>query len=128
MGNKMVYYSMETDRPIEQVREALKNSLMLLGGTIYQQGDGFQVQDGVNGVNFAFAAKFDAIINVRPTAPNRYEFFGNVNWSPNGLFWACLIIGFFVFGILWLVPLLYLFIDPTSAYQAAFFRVQSLLD
>jgi hypothetical protein len=127
MGSKTIFYTLETDKPVEQVRESVKKSLMFLGGTVFEQGDGFQVKQGVTGVNFAFTANFDALINMRQSSPNKYEFFGTVNWSPNGLFWACLIIGFFIFGILWIVPLLYLFIDPSQAYQQALFRIQSML-
>lgn len=100
---------------------------MFLGGTMMENAAGVQVTQGTSGVSFAFAANFDAMINIRQSAQNKYEFLGTVNWSPNGLFWACLIIGFFVFGILWIVPILYLFIDPTQAYQQAFFRIQSML-
>jgi hypothetical protein len=127
MGSKTVYYILDTDKPIEQVRDALKKSLMFLGGTTFEVGDGFQVKQGMNNVNFAFTANFDAQVNVRQSTANRYEIFSTINWSPNGLFWACLIIGFFVFGILWVIPLLYLFIDPSQAYQQAFFQAQSML-
>jgi hypothetical protein len=128
MASKTVFYTIETNKPIEQVRAALKNSLMLLGGMVLEQGDNFQVQQGTNGVNFAFAANFDAMINMRQTAENKYEFIGTVNWSPNTLFWICLIVGIFVFGILWIVPLLYIFIDPSQAYQQVFFRLHTMLN
>ena len=127
MGSKTVFYTLETDKPLSQVKEATKNSLMFLGGTLFEQGDGFQIKQGANGVNFAFAANLDAFVSVRQSAANKFDFFGTVNWSPNTLFWACLIIGVFVFGILWIIPLLYLFIDPSTAYQQALFRIQGML-
>lgn len=127
MGNKTVFYTLETDKSLPQVREAAKKSLMFLGGTLFEQGDGFQVKQGTNGVNFAFAANVEAFVNVRQSASNKYEFFGTINWSPNTLFWVCLIVGIFVFGMLWIVPLLYLFIDPSQAYQQALFRIQGML-
>jgi len=126
MGSKTVFYTMDSDKSVEQVRDAAKKSLLFLGGTLLEQREGFQIKQGTNGVNFAFAANFDALINVRQSAPNKYEFFATINWSPNSVFWVCLIIGFFVFGILWIIPLLYLFIDPSPAYQLALFRIQSL--
>lgn len=128
MGSKTVFYTLETDKSMAQVREATKKSLLFLGGVLLEQGDSFQIKQGANGVNFAFTANLDALINVRQSAPNKYEFFGTINWSPNGLFWACLIIGFFIFGILWIVPMLYLFLDPSQAYQQTLFRVQGLLN
>ena len=127
MASKTVFYTMETDKPLPQVRDALMRSLMFLGGTLVGQGDGFQVKQGVNGVGLAFTANVEAFVNVRQSAPNKYEFFGTLNWSPNGLVWACLIIGFFVFGILWIIPLLYQFVNPVQAYQQALFRVQGML-
>lgn len=126
MTSKTVFYIIDSEKPIEQVREALKKSLMLLGGTVFEMGDGYQVKQGVNGVNYAFTANFDAMISLRQSGPNRYEIFANINWSPNGLFWACFIIGFFVLGILWIIPLLYLFIDPTQAYQQSFMRISGM--
>lgn len=127
MGSKTVFYTMETDKPMAQVREAIKKSLAFLGGTQFEQGDSFQVKQGTIGVNFAFAANFEALINMRQSAPNKYEFFGTINWSPNALFWVCLIVGFFVLGILWIVPILYFFIDPSQVYQQALFRIQNML-
>ncbi len=127
MGSKTVFFTLESDKTLDEVKSALQKSLSFLGGTLIPAGDGFQLKQGVNGVNFAFAANFDALISIRQPAPNKYEFYGNINWSPNNLFWACLIIGFFVMGILWIIPILYLFIDPTNAYQSAFFQTQNLL-
>lgn len=127
MGNKTVFYALDTDRSLPQVKEAAKKSLAFLGGTILEQGEGFEIKQGINGVKFAFAANLDALVIIRQSAPSRYEFYCTINWSPNALFWVCLIIGFFVFGILWIIPLLYLFMDPSQAYQQALFRVPSLL-
>lgn len=127
MGSKTVYFILDTDKSLEQVRDATQKSLSFLGGAVFQQGDNFQVKQGVNGVNFAFAANFDAVINLRQSGSNKYELLGTINWTPNTLFWACLIIGFFIFGILWIVPILYLFVDPTQAYQQAFLRIQGML-
>jgi hypothetical protein len=127
MGSKTVFYTLTTDKTMPEVKEAARKSLMFLGGSLFEAGDGFQIKQGVNGVNFAFAANFETMLNIRQAAPNKYEFFANINWTPNTLFWVCLIVGIFVFGILWVVPLLYLFIDPSQAYQDALFRIQGML-
>lgn len=126
-GKKTIFHTLETNKPLPQVKEAVKKSLILLGGSILEQGDSFQVKQGVNGVNFAFTANVEAYISVRQTAPNKYELFSSVNWTPNALFWVCLIVGFFVFGILWIIPLLYVFVDPMPAYQQSLYRVQNIL-
>lgn len=126
MGNKTIFYTLETDKSLSEVKEATKRSLMFLGGTLYEQGDTFQIKQGANGVNFAFTANIEAVINLRQSTPGKYEFFGTLNWSPNAMFWICLIAGF-VIVIPWLIPLLYLFIEPSNAYQQALFRVQGML-
>jgi len=127
MGSKTVFYTLETDQPIAQVRDALKRSLIFLGGMVFEQGNGYEVKKGANGVNFAFTADFVAYVELRQPATNKYEFFANINWTPSVLVWICLVVGFFVFGILWIVPLFYLFIDPSQAYQQALFRVQGMI-
>lgn len=127
MGSKIVLTQINTTRSIEEVRTAVARSLMLLGGTVMNFGENIQVTQGVNGVNFAFAAKFEALINIRQAREGIYEVVANINWGPNSVFWICLIFGFFVFGTLWIVPLLYLFIDPSTAYQQTLYQVQMLL-
>lgn len=126
MGNKTVFYTFESDHPLPKVREAVQKSLILLGGMVMDQGDGFEVRQAINGVNFAFAANFSAYVNIKHSAPNKYELLCNINWSPNGVFWVCLIAGLFLF-VPWIVNLFYLFIDPTQVYQQALFRAQSFL-
>ena len=128
MASRTVFHIIETTKSLQEVSDACKKSLMLLGGQLIPQGNTIIVKQGINGVNFAFAANFEAYINIRQSDSSKYEFTGTINWSPNSTFWACLIIGFFVLGILWIIPLLYLFIDPTQAYQQAFFRIQSFLN
>ena len=127
MASKNIFHVIETDRPYAQVKDAVKRSLMFLGGQMYENADGFQLKQAVNGVSFAFAANFDSYIQMRQTGPTRYEISGLINWSPNTLFWICLIGGIFVIGLAWVVNLLYLFIDPSNAYQQAFFRAQSMI-
>ena len=127
MGSKTVAVIIDSEKPYEQVKSAVRSSLSYLGGSVQENGDQFLVTQGTNNVNFAFNANFKAMINIRQVAPTRYEVFGTINWSPNGLFWVCFIVGFFLFGILWIDNLLYLFIDPTNAYTQALSHAQNLL-
>ncbi len=126
MGSKMVYHRIQTQHTLPEVHEALKRSLLFLGGSVIDAGNGFRVMQGANGVNFAFAAKFDSLIDIRESQPGNFDITANVSWSANGTFWLCLIAGFFLF-FPWIVPILYLFIDPSSAYQQAFFQAQNSL-
>ena len=127
MSSKTLYHQIRTEQPLEAVKAAVHRSFSLLGGSVLPRGDGFEIANGTQGVNFAFTAEFSAYVNIVHPEPNQYDLMCTVNWKPNALFWACLIIGIFVFGILWIIPLLFLFIDPSSAYQQALFRVQSFL-
>jgi len=127
MGSKMVFYTINTTKSMPEVIEATKKSMMFMGGQVFPQGDGFIVKQGANGINFAFTANIEASLALRQTDTSKYELFGTINWSPNTIFWVTLIFGFF-FIIPWIVPLLYLFLDPTQAYQLAFMRIQGFLD
>ena len=127
MGSKTLYYQVSTDRSLEAVQGAVRQSFGLLGGSILPREDGFEVVQGTQGVQFAFTADFSGYVNIVHAEPGKYDIMCTVNWKPNTVFWICLVIGFFVFGILWIIPLLFLFIDPTSAYQQALLRIQSLL-
>ena len=127
MGAKTFFHHVETDRTIEEVKEATQKTLMFLGGTIQQHGDNYQLLQAKNGITGAFAADFDSMVNVRESKKGQYEILVNVSWKPNTLFWICLVVGLFVFGILWVVPAMYLFIDPSSAYQQALFNINNFL-
>ena len=48
-------------------------------------------------------------------------------WNPNPLVWICLVVGFFVFGILWVVAALYLFVDPAPVYNRLMIQTERLL-
>jgi hypothetical protein len=128
MGSKTLFYQIETQKSREEVVAATKNALVMLGGTPQNRGDNnIFVLQANNGVNFAFTADFETMVSVQENKPGRFDLLVNVNWKPNAVFWVCLIVGFFIFGILWIIPFLYLFIDPSSAYQQLFFTVQNLL-
>jgi hypothetical protein len=127
MGSKIVYYQFTTDQPIDVVMNAAKRSLMLVGGEMQAFGNNLNITQGNQGVNFAFTANLEAIVSVKEAPNDQIEVMANINWKPNGIFWACLIIGFFIFGILWIIPLLYLFLDPTSTYQQALFSIPNNL-
>jgi hypothetical protein len=99
----------------------------MLGGQVMAAGETTFIKGGSQNVQFAFAADFKTTITVQHSQPGSYNVIANVEWSPNTIFWVCLVIGFFVFGILWIVPVLYFFIDPTNAYQQFFFLIDSKL-
>ena len=73
MGNKTVFYTIESEKSLTEMKDIIKHSLLLLGGSLIDYDAGFQLKQGVNGVNYAFAANFEAMINVRQTSSNKYE-------------------------------------------------------
>jgi len=78
-------------------------------------------------VNFGFTLEPEAMVYVRDQGPNRHEIECQLQWKPTNTVWACLIIGFFVLGILWLVGLFYLLAKPEETYDQALHRVQGML-
>jgi hypothetical protein len=126
MGSKTIFLNLDTDKSMDEVKTATQKALMMMGGTIQNRGDGFQHLQAKNGINFSFAADFDTFVSIREIKPGKYELLLNANWKPNVLFWVCLIAGFFL-GLPWIINILYLFIDPTSAYQNSLYHVNNLL-
>ncbi|HOU24642.1 MAG TPA: hypothetical protein PKW05_11665 [Anaerolineae bacterium] len=127
MGSRNLYLQIDTDKTPEQIKEAMKTAFRTLGGAMHDRPTGLEIRQGTNGVSFGFAADLTASVDLRQVKENRYEIECQLNWKLNGLSIACLVIGIFVFGILWIVPLLYLFFNPESAYQQALHRVQTYL-
>jgi hypothetical protein len=127
MGSKTVFYQFQTTKSLSEVQDATSRALIPLGGQITRYGTGFQINQGKNGVQFSFSADFDAVVNITQQSQDKYEIICNIHWKMNALSILCLIIGLFVFGILWVIPLLSLFIDPSQAYQNALFAIPNIL-
>lgn len=127
MARRTIYTQITTDRTFEEIRQVTRSTLRPVGGTMQDTPTGLEIIQGANEIRFAFAAQFTSTVNIRQISGDKYEIECTIEWKPNGLFWICLIVGIFVLGILWIVPLLYLFIDPVPVYQQALDRVQGLL-
>jgi len=128
MGSRTYFSQLNTAKPIEEVMQAAKSAFRSVGGTMQETPSGLWIRQGTNGVSFAFSADMNAYVNVRQIKEDRYEVECQVRWGLNALSWVCLVVGFFIFGILWIVPLLFLFINPDNAYQQALYRIQTYLD
>ncbi len=127
MGSKMVFHQIESNKPIEEIVEAATKALSPLGGQINPTVNGLQIIQGKNNIQFGFAADFDAILLINKSNSDKYTLNCTISWKMSTVTIACLIIGLFVFGILWIVPLLYLFIDPSQQYQNALMSISSYL-
>jgi len=127
MGSKVLFTQVNTSASIGEVVDALAQALAPLGGEIAKLNNIIQINNGKEGVQFGFSGDFESQALVQEAAPNQYNITLNIRWKMNKLTIICLIVGFFVLGILWIVPILYLFIDPTSAYNNCLLFLQSKL-
>jgi hypothetical protein len=124
MASKTFVTRIHTDQAVVAVQDATIATLRTLGGSIQQNGIGFELTQASQGVTFAFIANFTTLVTIRSLHRDTYEVECIVQWSPNWLFWLCVILGVFAFGVLWVIPILYFFIDPTDIYQQALYRIQ----
>lgn len=128
MGSKTVFYQFDSPHTLEEVQDAAMRAFLPLGGQVIKMGNGLSIKDAKEGVQFGFTADFDATLNINQTKQDHYELICSINWKMNTLAIACLVIGIFVFGILWIIPALFLFIDPSSLYQQTLVNIPHLLD
>jgi uncharacterized protein (DUF1330 family) len=129
MASKTVFTQVKTTQSLEEVTDAVTTSMRRLGGQVFPRGGTIEVIDGNAGVSCAFVAKFQAFVSItrNKKKENTFDIDCQIRWSPNSIFWICLIAGLcLVFT--WIGNLLYLFIDPVSQYQQALDRVQAELD
>jgi len=127
MGSKMVFYQLETQESLEEVKMAAIKALTPLGGQIMPYGNGLQIINGKNGVQFGWTADFTSTLNINEIKPGKFDLNCEISWKMNTTTIICLVVGFFVFGILWVIPILYLFVDPTRVYQNSLMMMHSLL-
>lgn len=127
MGSKVLFTQIRTSAPLEQVVDTLSQTVTPLGGIVTKLNNTLLINGGKEGVQFGFTADFDSQTIVQQTAVDSYNITMNIHWKMNTLTIICLVVGIFVFGILWIIPLLYLFIDPTTAYNNCLILLQAKL-
>jgi hypothetical protein len=125
VGSAVTGVTISSSGTVDQVVDAVRVALQPMGGVVSRTPTGLYITGGAAGVNFAFTAKTTAQVDVRQVAQERFEVTCSIAWSPAAVVWICLVVGFFIFGILWLVGLFYLFYNPTQAYQLALSRLGS---
>jgi hypothetical protein len=127
MGNKSLYTQITTNQDQSEIWQAISTALTAVGGRQEPVPGGLKIKEGKLGVNFGFTLETEAVIGLRDLGSNRYEIECHLKWKPASIVWICLIVGFFIFGILWIVGLLYLLAKPSEPYEQALHRVQGLL-
>lgn len=128
MGSKMLFFQFNSSHSLSEVQDAAYKSFVPLGGQVIKTGNGLSIKEGKEGIQFGFAADFDSTLLINHSNPDHYDLSCTINWKMNTLTIICLVVGAFVFGILWIIPLLYLFINPSTIYNEALFRIPSILD
>ena len=129
MPSKTVFTQVNTNQSLEEVTDAVVVAMRKLGGQVIPRGSTIEVIDGTSGVDLAFVAKFQANVCVTKNKKkeNTYDIDCQIRYSPNGVFWICLISGFCLF-LPWIGNILYLFINPVTSYQQTLDRVQAELE
>jgi hypothetical protein len=121
---KTVVKHITTAAPLDVVVDATMQALRRTGGQIMRVSpDTIKVTNGSAGVQFSFVANINADVNIR-AVPGGYDITAYINNSPSMIFWICAVAGWFVLGVLWLVCLLYFFIDPTPQYNQILDSIQ----
>ena len=129
MGIKTVFTQVITTQSLDDVTDAVIVSMRRLGGQVIPRGSAIEVIDGISGIDLAFVAKFQATVCVTQSKKkdNTYDIDCQIRYDRSGFCWICCIAGFFTI-FAWIVPILYLFINPVPAYQQALERVQAELE
>ena len=127
MSSKSLYAQITTNQDQSGIWQAISTALTAVGGRQEPVPGGLKIKEGKLGVNFGFTLETEAVIGLRDLGSNRYEIECHLKWKPASIVWICLVVGFFVFGILWIVGLLYLLAKPGEPYEQALHRVQGLL-
>ena len=125
MPVKNVFAQVKTDQSFEDVVDAVVLEMRRMGGQVIARDGTIEVVDGTSGVALAFVAKFHANIRVSANKKkeNVYDLDCQIRYSPNSIFWICLISGFCLV-LPWVGNVLYVFIDPAASYQQVLDRVQ----
>ncbi len=127
MGAKSISAEIRTNKSLEEVKTAAKETFRALGGVLQDTPFGFQIEDGGAGINFSFVAKINGAIAIKQQSPGLYRIEAMIVWNPNPLVWICLFIGFFFLWFLWIIAALYLFVDPAPVYSRLISQTERLL-
>lgn len=130
MGIKTVFTQVTTTKSLDDVTDAVVIAMRRLGGQVIPRNNTIEVIDGSSGVDYAFVAKLHATVCVSQNKKkdNTYDIDCQIRYSPNSVFWICLVAGFCLFAITWVGCILYFCINPVPAYQQALDRVRAELE
>jgi hypothetical protein len=121
--------TIKTDKSISEVVEATVRTLRRSGGSVTGTGNTIGVTDASGLGSFSFMCHIDGQGRVVEREPGLYRIEFDLTKRPNGIFWICLFLGWCAFGLLWLVNVLYLFVDSTvqREFQVLLDRVSNEL-
>jgi hypothetical protein len=122
MRTVVCYRRLSTAYSPAQVLDATALALREVGGNVQVFNNEIFVQDGAQGVDFAFTATIDARVVIVPVGPNTYDIRCEVYARPNVLFWVCAFLGFCTL-LFWVVNVLFFVMNMQRPYQAALDRI-----
>lgn len=121
--------TIKTDKSIDEVVDATVRTLRRSGGSVTSTGTSIQVTEASGLGSFSFMCHIDGQGRVVEREPGLLRLEFELTKRPNGIFWVCLFLGWCAAGLLWLVNVLYLFVDSTvqREFQVLLDRVQNEL-
>ena len=125
--NRSIQTIITTEKTPEEIREAVRRAFYSVSGQIIDTKDAIIIEQGTLGVSCAFSINMMAFIHLWRIKENTYRLECYLQWKWNALSWICFVVGWFVLGILWVVPLCTLFFNPLPTYQRALYEVQHYL-
>lgn len=128
MATKNMVIQIKTDKSLEEVKIAARETFRTLGGIIRETAYGFDIEGGNAGINFSFVANIRAAVSVTLLNPGSYQVAAVIVWNPNIWVWICLLVGWFVLGLAWIISALYLFVDPAPVYYRTLSQVEHNLN
>ncbi len=129
MTSKTLYGELRTNKPFEEIRNAVKKSFQIVGGVIQDTPNGILILNGKLQVRYTFTAiSFTATVDIRQAQEGKYDLVCTIKWQPNYFLHLIMFIWGFITLVTWLYNILYFFVNPTRIYQQAIDRVQFYLE
>ena len=128
MGIKIVYQRLRTDSSLVEVKDAVKKALSSFGGKISEFDNGFEIKQGINGIEHANHAYFSSDVFVlKPSVDDDlYEIVIRISWKAKAYVWLCAWPAC-VFLLPVIIPIQYSSLKPQEAYRSALKQIQSYI-
>ncbi|NER08681.1 MAG: SHOCT domain-containing protein [Okeania sp. SIO3C4] len=128
MPNRVLYKDVRSNENLDTVVEYSIQEFRILGGSIRRPAENvIFITSGKQGVRFGFTINVQAKITIDQFQNGIFNIKCLLDWNPSPLVWTCLTVGFFIFGILWIVAALFLFVNVVNVYQQILDRLETVI-